>query len=96
MGDAQLLFALANFILCVIAAGMCLCRLNIMQRGVLFRVRSEYALYLTCALASAFQPLWGEWPEWGSLAMAGGLVFGLVSSSKFWERGAPRDAMGQE
>lgn len=92
MGSTQLLFALANFVLCLAVVWMCLCRLNSMTRAVLYRVRSEYSLYLTCALASALQPMWGEWPEWGSLAMAVALIFGILASRRAWARGAPRSA----
>lgn len=96
MGEVKLLFALANFILCVAAAGLCLCRLNLMHPCVRFRVRLEYALYLTCALASAFQPMWDEWPGWGSLALAVALLFGVYAHGEDWRRGPPLNALRKE
>lgn len=92
MGNTYQLFALANFLLCMFAVLMCLCRLNAMTSNVTYRVRSEYTVYLTCALASALQPMWGEWPRWGSIAMAGSLVFGLFVSSGGWKEGPPPSA----
>lgn len=94
MINAYLLFALANFVLCMLAIFMCLCRLNSMDGRVIYRVRSEYSVYLSCALVSALQPFYGEWPRWGSIAMAGGLVFGLFMSAKAWQHGPPEITTG--
>lgn len=92
MDKTQELFALANFVLCLTAVGMCLCRLNAMTFNVMYQVRGKYTVALTAALASALQPWWGEWPEWGSLAMAASLVYGLYVSTPSWRHGPPMDA----
>ena len=94
MNDAYL-FALANATLCAVIMFIALCRLNAMQGNVLVRVQSEYAAYLSCALASAFQPYWGEWPRWGSIAMAVGMLIGLICSSHAWRRDTPPSSATQ-
>ena len=82
--DKLYLFALGNFALCTAIVVIALCRLNSMQGTVLWRVRGEYATYVGCATASSLQPMWGEWPLWGSIAMAVGLLLGLLCSSHAW------------
>lgn len=96
MDNSHELFALANMVLCLAAVGMCLCRLNSMTPNVFYRVRSKYAVILTAALASALQPWWGEWPEWGSLAMALSLVFSLVMGKPIWDHGPPGSAYNDD
>ena len=86
------LFALANAALCAAIVLISLCRLNTMQGAVLYRVRSEYAAYVGCATASALQPWWGEWPMWGSLAMAVGLLAGLLCSAHAWRHDTPPES----
>jgi hypothetical protein len=78
------LFAIANLALCCSIAFISLCRLNAMQRGVLWRVRLEYAAYLGGAVASGLQPMWGEWPQWGSVLLAAVLLIGLLCSGRAW------------
>lgn len=78
------LFALANAALCAAVIFIALCRLNAMQGAVLFRVRSEYAGYMGAAVMSAMMPFWGEWPQWGSISMAGALLLGLLCSGHAW------------
>ena len=93
--NALYLFALANAALCAGVVFISLCRLNSMQGSVLLRVRSEYAGYMGAAVMSAMQPFWGEWPQWGSIGMAGALLLGLLCSGHAW-RGdrAPENATG--
>lgn len=77
------LYALANMLVCGVIGFISLCRLNAM-RGALWRVRIEYAGYLGGATAGAFQPLWGEWPQVGSLAISSVLLVGLLCSGRAW------------
>lgn len=77
------LYALANLLVCGLIAFIALCRLNAM-RGALWRVRIEYAGYLGGATTAAFQPMWGEWPQLGSIAIAGVLLLGLLCSARAW------------
>lgn len=83
------LFAVLNFALCGGIAFVSFCRLNAMHKTVLLRVRSEYAFYLAAAILSAVQPLWGEWPRWGSLLITGALGWGLLSSAHAWRDQPP-------
>lgn len=83
------LFAIANLAICAAIAFISLCRLNAMEGPVLYRVRSEYAGYIAGALGAGFQPWWGEWPEWGSLLIAGALLVGLIASSHAWRHDTP-------
>jgi len=81
------LFALANFVICMAIVFIAICRLNAMKGDVLMRVKSEYAVYIGGALTAAAQPWWGEWPQAGSLCLAGAMLFGMFCSSHAWRRG---------
>jgi hypothetical protein len=83
------LFALANMSFCLGIFFVCLCRLHVMNRLVLFRVRVEYAIYIGAAVASALSPMWGEWPEWGQTSMAAGFLLGLLLGGIGWRDGPP-------
>lgn len=85
------LYAFGNLLLCGAIAFIALCRLNAMRSSVLLRVRIEYAGYLGGATAAAFQPLWGEWPQLGSLSIAGVLLIGLLCSGRAWAGDVPPD-----
>ena len=81
------LFALANFVICIVIGFIAICRLNAMKGDVLLRVKTEYAAYIGGALTAAAQPWWGEWPQWGSLSIASVLLLGLLCSGHAWRRG---------
>lgn len=85
------LFAMANLMLCAGIGFISLCRLNAMRKGVLWRVRIEYAAYLGAAFAFGFQPLYGNWPTWGELTMPGAMLVGLLASGKAWAGDVPPD-----
>ena len=89
MIDTPRMLALLNLVLCLAIIHVCLCRLNCMTERVMLRVRSQYTIYLNCALASALQPTWGEWPQWGTISMAAALLFGLLVSKQHWMAGPP-------
>lgn len=78
------LFALANAGMCGAICFICLCRLNSMQKSVRMFVKSEYAILMGAALLSAMQPLYGEWPRYGSVGMSLAMLFQLISSAKAW------------
>jgi len=86
------LFAFANWAVCSAVGVIAICRLNAMQGSVLFRVRSEYAVYLGGATLSGFQFWLGEWPGWGDLAMSTALLVGLMCSAHAWRRGDADEA----
>ena len=83
------LMAAANAILCGSIVFISICRLNVMRGAVLYRVRSQYALYVGAAVFSALQPWWGYWPTWSGLAVATALLFGMLCDSIGWVGGAP-------
>lgn len=85
------LYAFANLVVCGAIGFIALCRLNAMRSGVLLRVRVEYAGYVGGAIAAAFQPLWGEWPQLGSLSIASVLLVGLLCSGRAWAGDVPPD-----
>jgi len=85
------LYAFANLLICGVIWFIALCRLNAMWKTVLWRVRVEYACYVGGAVAAGFQPLWGEWPQIGSLAIAGAMLIGLFCSSRAWAGDVPPD-----
>lgn len=81
-----LLFAFVNFALCIASALIVVCRLNAMHRGVLLRVRIEYSIGAGALVMGAFQPWWGEWPQWGSCALASYVLASLIASAKAWRQ----------
>jgi hypothetical protein len=83
------LFAVANFGVCFGIVFVSLCRLHVMNKAVLLRVRLEYALYIGGAWVSALQPMWGEWPEWGSLSIGTVFLIGLLLGGIGWREGPP-------
>lgn len=85
------LFAMANLVLCAGIGFIALCRLNAMRKGVLWRVRIEYAVYLGAAVACGFQPMYGNWPQWGDLCMPVALLGGLLASGRAWAGDVPPD-----
>lgn len=78
------IFAFFNGATCLAIAFVCLCRLNAMHIHVLFRVRLKYACFIGAAIVSGLKPLWGEWPDWGSLGTALLVFIGLTCSGKAW------------
>ena len=89
MTQEQLLFAGANLCICAIIVFVCMCRLHVMNKQVLFRVRVEYAIYIGGALACAFQPMWDEFPEWGTISLAFAFLVGLLLGGIGWRDGPP-------
>jgi len=85
------LSAMANLVLCAGIGFIALCRLNAMRKGVLWRVRIEYAVYLGAAVACGFQPMYGNWPQWGDLCMPVALLGGLLASGRAWAGDVPPD-----
>ena len=83
------LFAFINFVACHVVIFISICRLNSMNKDVMVRVRSEYTAYIAGAMASAWQPTWGEWPQWGSLGITAALMIGLFCSSRAWHKDVP-------
>lgn len=83
------LFVIANFTFCMGIIFVCLCRLHVMNKSVLFRVRIEYAGYIGGALGSSLSPMWGEWPEWGQTSMAAVFLVGLLLGGIGWRNGPP-------
>lgn len=88
------LFSVANFVICFSIVFVCLCRLHVMNRRVLFRVRLEYAVYIGVAVASALSPMWGEWPEWGQTCLSAGFLIGLMIGGVGWKDGPPESVTG--
>lgn len=86
------LFAMANFAVCCAIFFISICRLNAMDGGALYRVRSEYTGYIAGALACGLQPWWGEWPQIGSLCISGALLIGLFCSSHAWRHNSQDQA----
>jgi hypothetical protein len=78
------LFSMLNLAICSGVGFVCLCRINAMHIHVRFGVRLKYACYLGAATVSGIKPLWGEWPDWGSVSVAFLLLIGLLSSSTAW------------
>lgn len=88
--DALKLYALGNLLLCSGIGWVCLCRLRQMSTRTRPRFIGLYALILTAATASGFQPvLFGEWPGIADLVMSATLLLFLGSGLRAWHRQAP-------
>lgn len=96
MHSPDVYFAAVNFILCVTAIVMCLCRLNNLNARTHLRERVKYVLSLTAAMTCATQPWYGEEPGWGSVMMAASLVYALWAGAPRWRHGAPAYVKVQE
>jgi hypothetical protein len=81
------LFAMGNLVICAAIFFISICRLTAMNGDALYRVRSEYTAYIAGALVCGLQPWWGEWPQLGTLCMAGVLLIGLLCSGHAWRHG---------
>lgn len=86
MSDTYL-FALLNLAISIGIVSISLCRLNSMlpEQRVLFRVRLEYAGYIGGSIANGLQPMWGEYPFWGTCSLALAVLIGLICSSNAWK-----------
>lgn len=91
MNQTLLSFAFVswNFVACFGIFIVCLCRLHVMNKNVLLRVRLEYALYIGGSWVAGLSPMWGEWPEWGSATLATVFFVGLLLGGIGWREGPP-------
>lgn len=83
--DNLYLFAIFNLLVSLAIVVISLCRLNSMQKNVLWRVRLEYSCYVGGAIANGLQPWWQEYPEWGTCALAVAMLIGLLCSARAWK-----------
>lgn len=81
----QPLVLVLNAALCFAIMGICICRLNAMDHGVMLRIRFEYAFYMATGFISMARPWWGENVGWASLMLESGILFGFLSSSHAWK-----------
>jgi hypothetical protein len=62
-----------------------ICRLNAMKgRGVLWRVKLEYALYMAIAFGVVLAPFAGEWPGLVMFMAMCALAAALLCSARAW------------
>jgi hypothetical protein len=62
-----------------------ICRMNAMQgKGVLWRVKLEYALYVAISCGVVLAPLVGEWPGMVMFLAMCALALALLCSARAW------------
>ena len=81
----QPLVLLINAALCIAIVGICICRLNAMDKTVLLRVQFEYVFYMTAGFVSMARPWWGENVGWASVMLESAILCGFLSSSHAWK-----------
>lgn len=91
MSDAKLLMALANLVLCSIAAWTCVCRISVMAGETTRKLnRAAYSVMLMAICASGWAPwLFGEWPGWADLLMSTAVIVYMTSGMRAWKFGVP-------
>lgn len=82
-----------NAVLCLTIMGICICRLNAMDRYVLLRVRFEYVFCITAGFISMARPWWGENVGWASLMLETAILIIFLSSSHAWRPVRTRDGV---
>jgi len=82
--------ALLNFVLCLCIVGVCVCRLNSIDRRVMLRFGIQYVVMAVAAMAKAITPIaaWG-FPGWPSVFFAAAVLFMLVVENWHWTDGPP-------
>jgi hypothetical protein len=85
------LTALLNFVLCLCIVGICVCRLNAIDRRVMLRFGIQYVVMAVSAMAQAITPIasWGL-PGWPAVIFAGAVLFMLVVENWHWIDGPPQ------
>lgn len=81
-----------NLLLCVTIMGICLCRLDKIDKSVLLRIGMRYVLLLSAAAASGVSPLIYEFPGWSAVFFAAAVLFMLLSDGYEWRAGPPESA----
>lgn len=87
-------YAVVNFLLCAVAATICICRLNAMtaperKRRVRMMVVLEYVAWLGAMFYSALSPWIGEWPGSAAIVLDLAVIIGLAASRKAWRGDIP-------
>lgn len=82
---ARYLMALLTLVGSCVVIFIAICRLNSMNKHVLWRVKLEYATYIAMAVALAAGPWIGEWPRYTRVGCAWGLVVILLCQSRAWK-----------
>lgn len=73
-----------NAFLCISIMGISLCRLNAMDKDVLFRVKLEYVFFMATGFVSMGRPWWGENVGWASLMLETATLISFLCSSHAW------------
>lgn len=92
--EVRHLLALLNLLLCTGIGICCVCRLARMHHKTTRQdVRAYFSVLLTGATASGFSPLlFAEWPGWGHLSLALGILLVLFAGRREWRVGLPEYA----
>ena len=81
-----------NLLLCLLIMGICVCRLDKIDKSVLLRIGLRYVLLLSGAAAFGLSPLVYEFPGWSAVFFAATVLFMLLSDGYEWRAGPPESA----
>lgn len=92
--EARHLLAILNFMLCSLIGWSCICRwVQMTAKATRRDVRGAFAVLFAGATASGFSPIfWHEWPGWGDVSLALGVVLVLIVGAREWRTGQPEYA----
>lgn len=81
--------AMVNLVACLTIFCTCVCRVTVVDKKVLLRVRMKFILVGSSALIFGISPLWADWPGWASLAFSSSSALGLLAETYQWRQGSP-------
>lgn len=89
--ESQMVWALANFLVCCALMWLCSCRIHRMENSTTRRAyRFAYAMLLMAAAGSAGSPvLFDEWPTWVQVFLTSVFLGVLMMSRRAWQHGVP-------
>lgn len=89
--ESQMVWALANFLVCCALMWLCSCRIHRMENATTRRAyRFGYAMLLMAAACSAGSPvLFNEWPTWVQVFLTAVFAGVLSMGRRAWQHGVP-------
>ena len=74
--------------------GICLCRLAVMHKKVLRRVKAQYVMLLAGSAANGLAPVFfSQWPSVVSVVFTTLVLYVMWSDSYMWKDGVPNSAL---
>lgn len=82
--DSTYTLAFLTWVPCGVIIFISICRLNSMQKGVLWRIKLEYSLYIGIGFGVILAPIIDEWPGMVIFLSMCALAVAMLCSSRAW------------